>query len=127
MKNKPSSSSAQVGVLLATQVACKLETGAILAYQHRDYCGIGLRYVDQAYVCGEVFDGALPSPTQVKAWQAGAAVEWMAFDSRAAFVAWLAQQCDDSLSGRDLPQAFAHDNQRLTMERLKKFVTGQGE
>lgn len=127
MQNKNTSSTAKVGVSLATQVARKLENGAILAYQHRDYCGIGLRYVDQAYARGEVFDGVLPSPTEVKAWQESAAVEWMAFASRPAFVAWLAKQCDDSLSGQHLPQTLAHDNQRLSIERLKKFVNGQGE
>lgn len=127
MKNKNPSSPAKVGVSLAMQVARKLENGAILAHAHRDYCGIGLRYVDGTYVCGEVFDGALPSPTEVKAWQESAKVEWMAFESRPAFVAWLSRQSDDSLSGQHLPQAFAHDNQRLTIERLKKFVSGQDE
>lgn len=124
---KITSSDAKVGTSLAKEVASKLENGAILAYTHRDYCGIGLRYADGKYVCGEVFDGTLPSPEEFEAWPDKENVEWRTFKSRSHFVTWLTEQTDHSLAGKNLPQAFYHDNQRLTIERLQDFVNDRNQ
>lgn len=117
---------AKVGVALATQVACKLETGAILAYRHRDYCGVGLRYADKEYICGEVFEGDLPSRQEIKSWPGAERMERSTFSTRADFVAWLGEQSDESLSGKQLPDTFSRNNQRLSLERLRQFVSSPG-
>ena len=117
--------SPSVGLLLANQVASALESGKILAYSHRDYCGIGLRFVDQVFVCGEVNDGELPSPKEVAYWQEGGNFEQKIFDSKEEFVQWLAAQTDESLSGKNLEQEWLRNNQRLSISRLRAFVTGK--
>jgi hypothetical protein len=111
-----------VGLLLANQVASALEAGGILAYSHRDYCGIGLRFVDQVFVYGKVYDGKLPSPKEVAHLQEGGNLEQRVFGSKEEFVQWLAGQTDESLSGKDLKQEWLQNNQRLSISRLKTFV-----
>ncbi|WP_226467616.1 hypothetical protein [Luteimonas panaciterrae] len=49
-------SDAAVGAELATKEAQLLEAGEMLAYRHRDYCGMGLRYAEGRFICGEVDD-----------------------------------------------------------------------
>ena len=113
-----------IGTALANLVADRLERGSILAYQHRDYCGVGLRFGEQRYIYGEVNDGVLPLPSECKYWQEAGDIEKLIFASRADFIAWLAEQTDESLSGRSLSQTWLHDNQRLTRARLEAFGRG---
>lgn len=114
-----------VGRALAQAVARRLQAGEILAYRHRDYCGIGLGFIDGVFVCGEVFDGELPTADFVADWQKrGSVIEFTSFATQAAFVKWLAAQSDESLSGRHLAQSHLHDNQRLSVQRLKEFAVG---
>ncbi|MEN9865553.1 MAG: hypothetical protein RL748_1143 [Pseudomonadota bacterium] len=111
------------GLALANAVADRLSSGAILAYTHREYCGTGLAFENGAFIFGEVYDGQLPSPTQVLNMQErGESVEYQSFASRADFVAWLAAQSDDSLSGQNLAQDWQRGNQRLTRQRLQEFI-----
>ncbi len=105
-----------VGKALAQAVAKRLQAGEILAYQHRDYCGIGLLFADGIFVCGEVYDGILG----VTAWDS--TCEHQTFTREADFVRWLASQSDESLSGNALKNNFQHNNQRLTIARLREFV-----
>jgi hypothetical protein len=93
-----------VGAELAERVATELETGRSLRHGHRDYCGMGLELQAGVYVYAEVNDR-----------------ERREFTTRAEFVAWLAAQSDESLSGRDQPPGFP-GNQRLTIARLQDFV-----
>lgn len=117
-------SAATVGSDLADRVAQVLEAGKVLAHQHRDYCGMGLRYADGKFIYGEVNDGLLPSDHEVKHWQAGGDIERRSFSSRLAFVEWLASQSNESLSGANLTQEWLRNNQRLTVERLEAFAGG---
>lgn len=111
------------GLALANAVADRLTSGATLAYTHPEYCGTGLAYENGAFICAEVYDGQLPSPTQVSNMQArGENVEYQSFASRADFVNWLAAQSDATLAGQQLPQEWQRGNQRLTRQRLQEFV-----
>ncbi|MET3133091.1 hypothetical protein AAKU55_003373 [Oxalobacteraceae bacterium GrIS 1.11] len=110
-----------VGPDLANAVAARLEAGQMLCYSHPEYCGMGLRHTDGVFLYGEVQDGEMMSQSQ--SLQAGAdRGQLLAFASRAQFVAWLAAQSDLSLSGRELPQEWLRENQRLTLERLRAFA-----
>ena len=113
-----------VGPELAAQVADGLERGGYLAYGHRDYCGMGLRFAAGVYLYGEVHDGDLPAENEPFPWTEGADNERLIFRSRAEFVDWLAAQSDASLSGRELAKEWLRGNQRLTLERLRRFVAG---
>lgn len=105
-----------VGTVLAQAVAKRLQSGEILAYQHRDYCGIGLCFSEGVFVCGEVYDGSLG----VTAW--GGSCEHQTFATQTEFVRWLAKQSDESLSGKQLKDEFQRENQRLSIARLQEFV-----
>lgn len=111
-----------IGKQLATEVTIRLECGNVLAHDHRDYCGMGLRYAEGYFIYSEVYDGQLPLEGEVKNWQEAGDVERKSFNSRSAFINWLAKQSDESLSGKELANAWLHGNQRLTLERLKCFV-----
>lgn len=95
---------APFGAALANEVADALDRGATVMNVHRDYCGMGLARRSGGYAYGPVSDGEL--------------IESMVFATRAEFVAWLADQSDATLSGRDGPSPFDWDNQRLTRSRL---------
>jgi hypothetical protein len=118
MKNKQPT----IGISLATQVANRLEAGAMLAELHRDYCGTGLRFVDGEYIYGQVYDGLLPSSSEIHPRQEADDVERKTFRKRTEFIAWLAGQTDESLSGKKLPLSWQHNAGRLTIERLQRFV-----
>ena len=123
LPNMGNESGTEIGTALANTVADRLYAGQTLAYNHPEYCGIGLAYENGQFVCAEVYDGQLMSEGQYQRGLAqGDALEFQAFPSREAFVAWLAAQSDEQFSGRHLPNAWAHDNQRLTLQRLKEFV-----
>jgi hypothetical protein len=117
------SSSRPCGHDLAVAVADRLLTGKVLAHTHREYGGVGLQFQDGVFVVSEVFDGQLLTCSQaLRARQQGLTVEFLSFPERAEFVAWLAQQSDDTLSGRDHVREWLRDNQRLTRSRLMAFV-----
>lgn len=111
-----------VGEALAVEVASRLEAGNILAYHHRDYCGVGLRYAEEVFIYGEVNDSELPSESEITNWQVEHERERKLFTSRDEFVKWLAQQTDESLSGKHLADVSLHNNQRLTISRLREFT-----
>jgi len=111
-----------VGRDLAEAVATKLERGFVLAYNHRDYCGMGLRFADGEYIYSVVDDGELCTTAQLKEQRQNIAeMERLAFSSRRSFVSWLSTQSDESLYGRDLVP-FVAGNQRLSIKRLESFV-----
>lgn len=110
-----------IGTALAERVATRLEQGKTLAFDHPEYCGMGLQWVDGIYLYAEVQDGRLPLPHNL---QGGpmANMEHAMFATREAFIAWLAAQSDQSLSGATLADEFLRNNQRITQERLQQFV-----
>lgn len=112
---------APYGAELAERVAAALEAGQSLHDGHRDYCGMGLAYQDQCFCYAEVWDGQLAEKkSRLKEAQGGARV----FLDRKAFVSWLAEQTDKSLSRSDDANPFYHNNQTLNRERLIEFAQG---
>jgi len=96
------------GSTLAKQVADALRRGHSLGYNHRDYCGMGLDYAAGKYRYVEINDG-YPQPTQT-------------FNTRDAFVAWLAQQSDKTLARLEEESPRYWDNQTITQQRLEELV-----
>ncbi|SKA80925.1 Predicted metal-dependent phosphohydrolase, HD superfamily [Prosthecobacter debontii] len=106
------SSSQPYEFVFAERVARILERGHVLAYGHRDYCGMGLTYHEGRFYYGEVWDGQLLLAENMA----------QCFESREAFSLWLGSQSDASLSRQDKPDSFYHDNQTLSRARLMDFV-----
>jgi len=89
---------------LAQSVADRVQNGAEYHETHRDYCGMGLFYVDGLFVYGTVVDG----------WLAKRVLE---FETKEKFVSWLSEQSDDSLDGKE-NGSFDYKNQRITRSKL---------
>lgn len=112
-----------VGSHLARLVAARLESGGKLFYSHPEYCGMGLQYADGAFIYSEVYDGKMRAPVTGEAERSsGGAAEYRIFRCREEFISWLTPQTDESLMGQDLRNIWLRANQRLTIERLRKFV-----
>ncbi|SFN83016.1 hypothetical protein SAMN05428949_3598 [Chitinophaga sp. YR627] len=97
-----------IGKPLAEKVATALRHGSI-GYTHRDYCGMGLEYREGQYHYGELWDGGMHLSRQ-------------SFDTQSAFVQWLSQQSNASLSNIHLKDTFYWGNQVITRERLEQFL-----
>jgi hypothetical protein len=120
------SPSTPYGEALASRVADRLECGDALSYRHREYCGVGLRFVEPQFIYGEAFDGVVLTPDDLRASGTNPAnIEHVVFNSRTAFVTWLAAQSDESLSGNDSPSEWLRGNQRITRARLESFARGE--
>jgi hypothetical protein len=120
------SPSTPYGEALSSRVADRLERGDALSYRHRDYCGVGVRFAEPQYIYGEAFDGVVLTPDDLRASGTNPAnIEHVVFHSRAEFVAWLAAQSDESLSGNDSPSEWLRGNQRITRARLESFARGE--
>ncbi|HBS06997.1 MAG TPA: hypothetical protein DEA96_18645 [Leptospiraceae bacterium] len=93
---------------LAGKVARFLKENGSIAYNHRDYCGTGLFYLNHQYLHTAVDDG---NPVVYFAEERG----WV-FSDPHKFIDWLAMQSDHSLSMHDNPNIFS--NQTITRHRL---------
>jgi hypothetical protein len=117
----PSSVSAPVfGRVMANKIADVLEKGETIVQGHQDFCGTGLAYIDGRFVYDDMRDGQLAClGTTPPSFDQSLAV----FSERNAFVAWLAGQSDQSLSGkRDHRDPWSR-TQRITMSRLRAVAT----
>lgn len=106
-----------VGMELALAVADRLDEGQVLLHSHRDFCGMGIAKDEDTYVYAAVYDGYPPTIADIRTEPQG-----QKFDSREAFVTWLAAQSDESLDGRDQAREFFRGNQRITLARLALFA-----
>jgi hypothetical protein len=104
------------GPELAAAVADLLVAGGVVADAHREYCGTGLCYSADHFIYDDVHDGIFQS-----LWSSPPELDkaLATFPDREAFVAWLASQCDDSLSGRGTDDYL---NQRITRARLEEAL-----
>ncbi len=119
-------SSGIVGLALAQAVANQLEQGLVLAFNHRDYCGMGLQYIDGVFMYAEVQDGYLPKLDNLQDNHQSGSMSHMQhflFHTRVEFIDWLASQSDHTLSGSEIADQFIRNNQRLTIKRLQNFVS----
>lgn len=98
---------AAFGDRIANLVADKLESGEILGYGHRDYCGMGLKADNHQFFYGEIYDGYFDDPR--------------IFENRDLFVTWLAAQSTASLARLD-DEEFYVGNQVITRKRLLEFI-----
>ncbi|GAB4207584.1 MAG: hypothetical protein OHK0022_36010 [Roseiflexaceae bacterium] len=109
---------APYGKDLAERVATHLvKHRSICVNTHRDYCGVAFSYQHGMFIYDYVYDGLFeisenPNPDYPPPIRT--------FGSRAEFVAWLAKQSDESLSGRDTGDPFLINNQRITRARLER-------
>ncbi|MBX0289172.1 hypothetical protein K3G63_01910 [Hymenobacter sp. HSC-4F20] len=106
------------GLPLAEQVADALAAGRTLVPYHRDYCGLGLACVEGTFIYAEVWDGQLQGLNTIDERPPYA----LPFPDRAAFVSWLSQQSDATLSRREMADSFYWNNQTITRRRLRQFV-----
>lgn len=95
---------------LAERVASGLQAGWVLAYSHRDYCGMGLYWQDGRFCYAEIYDGRPDEPAL------------RVFDERDAFVEWFASQSSASLARLDDPKPFFRGNQVIARWRVLEFV-----
>ena len=97
------------GVDLAQKVAIRLRKRD-LYFSHRDYCGTGFFYKDDAFYYCEFQDGFRDKVLQE-------------FKNEATFVNWLSQQSDWTLSRQDENKgSFIEGNQTITRDRLVAFI-----
>lgn len=89
--------------------------GLVIAYGHRDDCGMGLRCAEGVFIYGSVSDGKLPTPSEAVARQR-ADKERKEFADTDSFVRWLSMQTGKSL-GVETPYS-----QHVTRRRLIKAV-----
>lgn len=102
------------GTALAECVAAKLERGKCVTDHHRDYCGMGLWFIQGHYCYDESWDG---QPPDLEFMLAPNTRGGRVFAERAAFVEWLAAQSDHSLAGFE-KEGFFHQNSTITRKRL---------
>ncbi|REC76482.1 hypothetical protein DRF60_14055 [Chryseobacterium elymi] len=106
---RPEPDTVAFGERLANHVADKLQTGAVLGYSHRDYCGMGMKVNEnQEFMYGEIYDGDFNFPR--------------IFETRGLFVTWLSAQSTASLSRSD-EEEFYKENQVITRKRLLNFIS----
>lgn len=101
----------KIGKEFAQRVAERLKTKSDLMYDHRDYCGMGLTWVNGKFLYGKIYDGFQVQATHE-------------FDNEQRFVEWLAEQSDASLDGSEEGD-FYKNNQRITRARLFEFVSSK--
>ncbi|WP_313189133.1 hypothetical protein [Sphingobacterium sp.] len=98
------------GLDLATKVCKKLmqnpgeHTG--LYFSHRDYCGLGLYYIDLQFMLGVVNDGYGPEPLLASC------------ESDPDLVNWLSQESDQTMS----LYGSHFNNQTITKSRLEWYL-----
>lgn len=97
----------------AERIADALAAGLEILYQHRDYCGMGLRMLDGQFCYGRVQEGYLDRQSDPNC---------RLFASREEFIDWMAEQSDLSLDGHEEAEAYYRDNQRLTRERIESAL-----
>ncbi len=77
-----------------------------LHFSHRDYCGLGIFYINQVYLLGVVNDGYGPNPIVAS------------FDTDTEFENWLAKESDQSMS----LYGTHFNNQTINRKRLDWYL-----
>jgi hypothetical protein len=104
------------GRVMANRIADLLEKGETIVQGQKEFYGTGLAYVGGRFVYDDMRDGRLACLNQSPpAFDQALAI----FSERAAFVAWLAGQSDESLSGKREHRDPWSKTQRITMSRLR--------
>lgn len=104
------------GRTLAERVADRLEAGGCVSGRHREFCGMGLWFMEGCYCYDESWDAR---PPELEAMLRPNTRGGRVFRARGEFVAWFAAQSDHSLAGFE-KDAWFHQNQTITRERLRR-------
>jgi hypothetical protein len=117
----PTSAGAAVfGRVMAAKIADLLEKGETIIQGQKDFCGTGLAFVDGRFVYDDMRDGRLACLTTTPpSFDQSLAI----FSDRNAFVAWLAGQSDESLSGKREHRDPWSRTQRITMSTLRAVAS----
>jgi hypothetical protein len=117
----PSSAGAAIfGRVMASRIADLLEKGETIIQGHKDFCGTGLAFVDGRFLYDDMREGRLACLTTTPpSFDKALAV----FSDRSDFVAWLAGQSDESLSGKREHRDPWSRTQRITMSQLRAAAT----
>lgn len=98
------------GIDIATKVCKKLMQNPGedhgLYFSHRDYCGLGLYYINLQFILGVVNDGYGPAPLLASC------------DSENDFVDWLSRESDQTMS----LYGSHFNNQTITKSRLEWYL-----
>ncbi len=106
------------GIALAECVAGRLESGLTLTDRHREFCGMGLWFIEGHYCYDESWDARPPDMEfMLEPNTRGGRI----FKTRQEFVEWFAVQSDHSLAGFE-KDAFYHQNSTITRERLREHL-----
>ncbi len=113
--HKDSHDKTPFGIDLANKVTNHLENSGVFGNGHRDYCGMGLIFADNAYYYCTVYDGYFEEHQQ--------------FLTRNSFVEWLSKQSDYTMRLASLSEtdeitdenSFLIDNQCITREVLNNL------
>jgi hypothetical protein len=117
----PTSATAAVfGRVMASKIADLLEKGETIIQGQKDFCATGLAFVDGRFVYDDMRDGRLACLNQTPP---GFDRALAIFSDRAAFVAWLAGQSDDSLAGKKEHRDPWYKTQRITLSHLRAVAT----
>jgi len=104
------------GRVMANRIADLLEKGETIIQGQKEFYGTGLAFIDGRFVYDDLRDGRLAClNTTPPSFDQALAI----FSDRAAFVAWLAGQSDESLSGKREHRDPWSKSQRITMSRLR--------
>ncbi|WP_343642319.1 hypothetical protein [Chryseobacterium sp.] len=97
------------GYEIASLVADRLQTGEILGYGHRDYCGMGMKADEnQRFLYGEIYDSIDFSNPRI-------------FKTKDLFVPWLAAQSTASPACLE-DDEFFQENQIISRKRLLELI-----
>jgi len=107
------------GKELANAVATHLKEIGPIAEMHRDYCGTGFVYQADAFIYTHFHDG---DPNLYPLHKSGMSGVIHRFSSEQEFVNWLSLQNDASLSASGSEDTWYANNQRVTLEKLKRAV-----
>lgn len=113
------------GQELAHKVYAYLERHLIIRYDHIGYCGTGFVLRDNKILYTHFDEWNLY--TQSEIYQPGGDYIGIikSFESKEDFIAWLAEQSDDSLSGKESGDDWYINNQRITQKRLEYILNEQ--
>jgi hypothetical protein len=104
------------GRVMANRIADLLEKGETIVQGQKEFYGTGLAFIDGRFVYDDLREGRLACLNQTPpTFDQALAI----FSDRAAFVAWLAGQSDESLSGKREHRDPWSKTQRITMSRLR--------
>lgn len=115
------------GQEFAKQVYAYLNCHRVIRYHHMGYCGTGFVLHDDKILYTHFDEWDLYSRGEIYK-EGGEYIGIIkSFFSGEEFINWLAQQSDESLSGKESADNWYIDNQRITRQRLEYLLNGNNK